>query len=911
MTTLTFPVVKPSDNRLVWSGCLGSSACLLISNMALTHSRPILVITANVHQAERLMQEIQFFTVGKLPVTLFPDLETLPYDHFSPHQDIISERLAFLSKLPHQTKGVIIASVTTLMHRLLPASYLTTHSLIVKIGDQLNIEKLRANLVNGGYRHVGQVMEHGEFSIRGAILDLYPMGSETPYRIEFFDEEIETIRSFDPEDQRTIDKMTTINLLPAHEFPLNQESMTRFRQAWREKFSGNPTESPLYQQISEGVAPAGIEYYLPLFFETTAAFFDYIAKNALMVIHNDIQTSIDKFWQEVKSRYEQLRFDIRRPLCPPTEIFFTPDEFNAAFKDFSQIKITEQKTKSSFTFSAEPLPNISINHRISEPLTNLKYFILEFLENNEARILFCTESTGRRETLIDLLNTTPIIVKNFSDWNAFLAAKDRIGILISPLEKGLILSSAHVAIITESELFGEQVKQRQYRKQRQLDPNLMIRNLTELNIGAPVVHINHGVGRYIGLQTIQTGNIEAEYLTLQYADNDKIYVPVASLHLISRYTGADSEHAPLQKLGSKNWDKIKQKTAQQIRDAAAELLDIYSRRLSSKGYAFKIDRKEYQTFSDGFPFQETPDQKKAIDDVLHDMASEQCMDRLVCGDVGFGKTEVAMRAAFVAVQNNKQVAVLVPTTLLTNQHLQNFKDRFSDWPIKIVGLSRLQVQKEVVNALKDLADGKIDIVIGTHKLLSSEIKFKDLGLLIIDEEQRFGVRQKERITSLRAHIDILTLTATPIQRTLNMALAGTRDFSIIATPPLRRLSVKTFIHEDNPSLIREAVLRETLRGGQIYYLHNDVATIEAKAEKLREIVPEARINIAHGQMRERDLERIMSDFYHQHFNMLVCTTIIESGIDIPSANTIIINKADRFGLSQLHQLRGRVGRSHH
>lgn len=910
MSSLTFPTIKPKDSRLCWGGFIGCSSSLAISNVAASTRRPLIVITPNIHFADRLQQEINFFSSNQIPVAIFPDWETLPYDHFSPHQDIISDRLALLAQLPQQTEGVVIASLTTLMQRLLPKSYLIANSLFIKIGDRIDLLSFRENLVNGGYRHVGQVMEHGEFSVRGAIIDLFPMGSNTPYRIEFFDNEIESIRTFDTDDQRTIDKIEKIRLLPAREFPLDSDSITRFRQSWREKFSGNPSEATLYQQVSEGIAAAGIEYYLPLSFNDTSNFFDYIPQNSIVVIYNEIQTNVDKFWNEVKQRYEQLRFDIRRPLCPPDEIFLTPNEFNGSFKEMTQLKITE-RAGVQFDFSTTSLPDISINHRITDPLTKLKHYLCEPAQKINSRILFCTESTGRRETLLDLLKTINIYPKNYTNWQEFILDTATIGIIVSPVEQGVKIDALNLSIITESQLFGEQVKQRQYRKQRQLDPNLMIRNLTELSIGAPVVHLNHGVGRYMGLQTIKTGAIEAEYLTLEYADSDKIYVPVASMHLISRYTGADSERAPLQKLGTKQWDKIKQKTTEQIRDAAAELLDIYGRRLAAVGFAFEVNKNEYQTFADSFPFEETPDQLNAINDVLNDMSSSRCMDRLVCGDVGFGKTEVAMRAAFIAVQNNKQVAVLVPTTLLANQHLQNFKDRFADWPVKIAGLSRLQNLSESAKILKDLADGKVDIIIGTHKLLSQQIKFKDLGLLIIDEEQRFGVQQKEKITALRAHIDILTLTATPIPRTLNMALAGTRDLSIIATPPLRRLSVKTFVHEDSPSLIREAVLRETMRGGQIYYLHNEVATIEAHAAKLREIVPEARIMVAHGQMREKELERVMSEFYHQHFNMLICTTIIESGIDIPSANTIIINRADCFGLAQLHQLRGRVGRSHH
>ncbi len=910
MTQLNIPTISTQDNRLQWGGLIGCSRGLSISQIYEQNKQPILVITANIHQAELLAQEIKFFSGCAASVNLFPDWETLPYDHFSPHQDIVSERLALLAKLPSQTSGIILANAATLMPRLLPQSYLSANSLLVKIGDKLNLENMRLNLVNNSYRNVGQVMEHGEFSVRGSIIDLFPMGSLKPFRIEFFDDEIETIRSFDPDSQRTLQKIDKIDLLPAREFPLNEKAIEDFRGAWRTRFSGNPIDAPLYQQISNAEAATGIEYYLPLFYKTTSSFFDYLPQNTLIILAEDIKASIDQYWLEITHRHEQLKYDITRPLCEPNEIFLTPDELFSELKPHPQIKFSQSK-KSHYQFNISLAPDLTINHRHKEPLQKLSQYMEEYKRNPKARLLFCAESTGRRETLIELLDSINIKPKTFEHWSAFLKEDADIGIITAAIDHGVEINEINVSIITESQLFGEQVKTRKTYKQKTLDPNLMIRNLTELSIGAPIVHINHGVGRYIGLQTINTGGVEGEYLTLEYADHDKIYVPVSSLQLVSRYTGTGAEHAPLQKLGSKQWDKIKRKTAEQIRDVAAELLDIYGRRLAATGFTFKTNKKELQLFTDAFPFEETPDQQSAINAVINDMGSNRSMDRLVCGDVGFGKTEVAMRAAFVAACNNKQVAVLVPTTLLANQHLQNFKDRFSEWPIKVAGLSRMQSQKDQTQTLQELSAGIVDIVIGTHKLLSNTIKFKDLGLLIIDEEQRFGVRQKERITALRAHIDILTLTATPIPRTLNMALAGTRDLSIIATPPLRRLAIKTFVHQEDKSLIREAVLREAMRGGQVYFLHNEVSTIEAQREKLQKIIPEARIRTAHGQMRERELEQVMSDFYHQRFNVLVCSTIIESGIDIPSANTIIINRANRFGLSQLHQLRGRVGRSHH
>lgn len=904
---IQIPTITEKDNQLLWGGVLGASRGLYIAELAKQYQGPILVITSSIHQAESLGTEIDFF-YGEKVVDFFSDWETLPYDHFSPHQDITSSRLALLAKLPQQARGITVANISTVMHNLMPSTYLTAHSLIIKVGDELNRESMLRNLTQNGYRNVGQVMEHGEFSVRGSIIDLFPMGSTVPYRIEFFDNQIDTIRSFQPDEQRSLEKLEQVYLLPAREFPLNEQGIEQFRSNFREHFSGNASETPLYQQVSQGEASPGLEYYLPLFYPSTSTFFDYLPENTLIILEADSKEKADIFWQEVQHRYEQLRHDRLRPLCEPKELFTSPDQLFSLIKEKTKLKLVPE-TIGRVNFKTSTQPDVTVDHRAKEPFKNLTHY-LESQENIN-RVLLCAESTGRRETLIELLNTIRYKPKVFKTWQDFLNDSSPLGIITAPLLEGVELTEINVSLICESQLFGKPTYQRGYQKTKALDPSMMIRNLTELQIGAPVVHLNHGIGRYLGLKTIETDQVEAEYLMLEYANADKIYVPVGSLNLISRYTGADSEHAPLQKLGSKQWDKIKSKAAEQIRDVAAELLDVYSRREAAKGFSFKIDQQELQTFAQGFPFEETPDQLRAIEEVIADMQSEHCMDRLVCGDVGFGKTEVAMRAAFVATQNNKQVAVLVPTTLLANQHLQNFQDRFSELPIKVSGLSRFTAGKEQAITLGELATGKLDIVIGTHKLLAETIKFKDLGLLIIDEEQRFGVRQKEKIKALRAQVDILTLTATPIPRTLNMALAGTRNLSIIATPPARRLSVKTFIHEESKSLIREAILREAMRGGQVYFLHNDVATIQAQKEQLKTIVPEARIEVAHGQMPERQLEKIMSDFYHQRFNVLVSTTIIESGIDIQSANTIIINRADRFGLAQLHQLRGRVGRSHH
>lgn len=909
------PLPTAKDNILHWGGLSGSSPSLAISNLVAKNQGVFLLVTADVHSALRVQRELAFFSdLTNDTIIHFPDWETLPYDHFSPHQDIVSARLLTLYRLPALTHGIVIAALPTLMHRLLPRHHLTANAFAVAQGETFNLTTIRKQLADSGYRCVGQVMEHGEFATRGAILDIYPMGSPLPYRIELFDDTVESIRSFDLETQCSIEKIEKIQLLPAREYPLTEDAITHFRQTWRAKFSGNPQEAPLYRHISRAEPAAGVEYYLPFFYDHTASFMDYLPANTQLLVIGNLPETANHFWDEIKHRHEQLRYDVTRPLCAPEELFLPPEKLFQAFKSCKQIKIHAKplpEKQGSINFVTAATPPLLVDHKASQPFSALQQYLNSYLKDSNARVLFCCESTGRREILLDRLKEINIFPTAFENWQTYLTHNDRIGITIAPLEHGLLLTSPKIALITESQLFGEQVMQRRLRTKRKQDPSAMIHNLTELHSGDPVVHLNHGVGRYLGLQTIKTNDQETEYLTLQYANDDKIYVPVASLHLISRYTGADATHAPLQKLGSKQWDKIKKRTAKRVRDAAVELLDIYSRRAAAPGYAFKKPDKDYEKFRNEFPFEETPDQQSAIHDVLKDMTRAHSMERLICGDVGFGKTEVAMQAAFLATQSGKQVAVLVPTTLLAEQHLHNFQDRFANCPIKIAAISRLRSIKQRTEIIKGLANGKIDIVIGTHKLLRDDILFKDLGLLVVDEEHRFGVQQKERIKSLRSRIDILTLTATPIPRTMSMALAGTKDLSIIATPPARRLSVKTFAHEYNPALIREAMLREAMRGGQIYFLHNDVATIQATAEKLANIVPEARIAVAHGQMRERELEHVMTDFYHQKYNVLVCTTIIESGIDIPTANTIIINRADRFGLAQLHQLRGRVGRSHH
>lgn len=906
---------KPAE-RTNWNNLYGSSKSLAIATLAQQHKHPIIIISKDIQTSTRLEQEINFFlTKQNVPVEVFPDWETLPYDHFSPHQDIISQRILTLYHALNLQHGIILASINSLMQRLPPLAYLEHSSFALKIGDKLNIENLRLNLEKRSYHCVNKVMEHGEFAVRGSIVDIFPTGSDSPFRLDLFDEEIDSIRLFDPDTQRTTEIIAEINLLPAKEFPLTPEAISNFRQNWRNIFPGDPTISTVYQSISAGESPSGIEYYLPLFFEQTCSFFDYIPKNSLLIFADDIYETANNFLQDVKLRHEELRHDVQHPILAPNDIYFTVDQSFAKFNEFPQILINKLAIKDSVNnihFHTNELPDITVNNKAKTPLEKLS----NLLNSTQNHILFCTETAGRRESLLELLRTVSCLPKSVGSWKSFIDDNIQVGITIAPLEQGFCLgestSPKGITIITEVELFGQQsVIQRRLSKQKVIDPESIVRDLTELSIGAPVVHIEHGIGRYLGLQTLKADNIETEFLTLEYADNAKLYVPVASIHLISRYTGADTENAPYSNLGSKQWERTKRKVAEKVRDVAAELLELYAKRAAKAGYTFEMPSADYRKFADGFPFEETEDQQRAITDTLNDMTSGRTMDRLVCGDVGFGKTEVAMRAAFIAAFNGKQVAVLCPTTILAQQHFSNFQDRFADWPFKIELLSRFRTAKDQNKALEQLKDGKVDIIIGTHKLIQKSVQFKNLGLLIIDEEHRFGVKQKERIKELRPDIDVLTLTATPIPRTLNMAFVGIRDFSIIATPPARRLSIKTFFHERENSLIHEAILRETLRGGQVYFLHNSVATIEKTALELQKILPTIRIAVAHGQMREHQLEHIMSDFYHQRFNVLVCTTIIESGIDVPTANTIIIDRADHFGLAQLHQLRGRVGRSHH
>lgn len=906
------PVLPTAPYESVyWQNSHGATTSMALADAAHKLPGPLLLLCADSEQVERCQREIQYFCRNgdsqetTLPVLGLPDWETLPYDSFSPHQDIISDRLQTLFELPSLERGIVVLSITSLMHLLPPRKYIAANSLDLKKGQTIHIEEMRKQMVLAGYQVVEAVMEHGEFTVRGSIIDIYPMGSELPYRIDLFDEEIDTIRVFDPETQRSLGEVEQIKMLPGREYPMDQKGITAFRANFREMFDVDTRQCPLFQDVSDGINSPGLEYYLRLFFEELDTLFSFLPAGSTVVRLGDLKQAGDAFWKDVQTRYDDRLIDRYRPILPPEQIFLPVDKVLGELKAFPQIEFREHNQAHSL--GSVPLPDLNSNARLSRPFGKLQ----DFMAEQSARVLFCAESAGRRETLLELLRQIDLQPAVFEHLDDFMADSAAIGLTVAPLDRGAWLPEAGLILITEAQLFGDRVAQRRRRRSQQSNTDFIIKSLTELRVDDPVVHIEHGVGRFRGLQTITTDGQSTEFLTLEYADGAKLYVPVDSLHLVSRYSGGDQDTAPLNHLGSDQWLKTRRKAAEKIRDVAAELLDIYARRQAKKGFSYKLDNDEFERFCASFPFEETEDQENAIAAVIEDMTGEQAMDRLVCGDVGFGKTEVAMRAAFIAVHNSKQVALLVPTTLLAQQHYESFKDRFADWPIRVEVLSRFKSTAEQNETLRKVKAGKVDILIGTHKLLHTDIDYSNLGLLIIDEEHRFGVRQKEKLKSLRANVDILTLTATPIPRTLNMALSSVRDLSLIVTPPAKRLSVKTFVREKQDSLVKEAVSRELLRGGQVFYLHNEVKTIERAASDLLEIVPQARVGIAHGQMAERELERVMADFYHKKFNILVCSTIIETGIDIPSANTIIINRADKFGLAQLHQLRGRVGRSHH
>jgi len=905
------PVIPASSSAIEsWGKLYGSAIGLAIQQLTRQHHGLILCVTSSSSSAQHLSDQVQFYSKGEQQTFLnFPDWETLPYDVFSPHQDIISERLSTLYQLPNTKSGLLIVPIQTLMHRVAPKEYVQQRCLLLNTDQKLVLDSFREQLITNGYEHVSTVLEHGEFAVRGSLIDLYPMGSSLPYRIEMFDDDIESIRTFDPESQRTIEIVSQLRLLPAREFPLDDPAAKQFRQAYRILFSGDPKSSVIYNEVTNRRAPPGIEYFLPLFFEHTQTLFDYLPDDTVIISEHDVLQQAAVFDTETAQRYESSRHDIERPVLPPEHLFINSKEVENKFTDFRQIQWQnhEREQKNSINFNSLAPPKLLINARATNPTETLT----QFIKSKPGRILFAAESTGRRETLMGLLQDNNIRPTLFESWHDFRQSNLELGITVAALELGLSLNDPSLHVIAETQLFGQQVLQRRRRRAQQRDSENIIKSLAELTIGAPVVHDEYGVGRFLGLQTITAADMTSEFLALEYADKDKLYVPVSSLHLISRYTGASPETAPLHKLGSGQWERAKKKAQDKVCDVAVELLEIYAKREAKQGFAYPIDENQYRAFAAEFPFEETPDQHTAIEHVLRDMKNSRPMDHLICGDVGFGKTEVAMRAAFVAVMAGKQVAILTPTTLLTQQHLQTFSDRFSEWPVKIDSLSRFRSKKEQDLVITGLSKGQIDIVIGTHKLLQKDVRYKSLGLVIIDEEHRFGVRQKETFKSLRSEVDILTLTATPIPRTLNMSMSGMRDLSIIATPPAKRLAIKTFVSQWHDSMIIEAIARELKRGGQIFYVHNEVETIEKQVRILRELIPNTKIEFAHGQMRERELEQVMSDFYHQRFNILVCTTIIETGIDIPNANTIILNRADRFGLAQLYQLRGRVGRSHH
>jgi transcription-repair coupling factor (superfamily II helicase) len=898
---------SPKQRRF-WTSPHGSSRALLVAEAARTHQGLLVAVTRDTQRASALEDELRVFA-GNLPVLHFPDWETLPYDVFSPHPDIVSQRIATLYQLPTVQRGVLVVPIATLMQRIAPRSHITGAGLVVKKNQKLDLAAEQRRLEAAGYRNVPQVAEPGDFAVRGALIDIFPMGSAEPYRIELFDDEVESIRSFDPETQRSQQQVDHIELLPAREFPLTENAAKDFRTRLRERFPIDVRRCPLYQDMKEGVTPGGIEYYLPMFFEQTATLFDYLADNAVFLLGEGALESAEQFWTQTGERYDQRAHDIERPVLPPAELYLPTDLLREQLNKRLRIEVVESGHEHALPTGTQPAPELPLNRKGEEPGTSLRHF----LSNYPGRVLIAADSAGRREALIEQLAAAGLKPETLDGWSAFLGSdKLRLAITIAGLEQGFALNDPALTVLTERELFGERVRtERKRRRGAARDPESIIRDLTELTIGAPIVHVDHGVGRYQGLVSMELGGMDGEFLTIEYAKGDKLYVPVAQLGLVSRYTGTAPELAPLHSLGGDAWERARRKAAEKVRDVAAELLGIYAQREARGGESMPIDRQMVEEFGATFPFEETPDQQQAIDSVLHDLAAPRAMDRVICGDVGFGKTEVALRAAFAAATAGRQVAVLVPTTLLAQQHYRNFADRFADWPVKVDVLSRFKSGKEVNEALKRLADGQIDVIVGTHKLLAPEIKFKNLGLVIVDEEQRFGVRQKEQLKKLRAEVDLLTMTATPIPRTLNMAMAGLRDLSLIATPPAHRTAVRTFVAQWEPALAREAFQRELQRGGQVYFLHNEVDTIERAAREVQELIPEARIGVAHGQLPERELERVMADFHRQRFNVLVCTTIIETGIDIPTANTIIINRADRFGLAQLHQLRGRVGRSHH
>jgi len=899
------PTLAPGK-RFTLPRPVGSSDALLLARFAQSQQsagRLTVIFTAEPADTQRLEDELSFFA-PELRIAVFPDWETLPYDTFSPHQDLISERLATLWRIRQRDVDVVLMPASTALVRLAPPSFLAAYTFHFKQKEKLDESALKAQLTLAGYTHVSQVVSPGEYAVRGGLIDLFPMGSLVPYRVDLFGDEVDSIRTFDPDSQRSLYPVPEVRLLPGREFPMDEDARAAFRARWRERMEGDPTKVRLYKDIGTGIATAGIEYYLPLFFDATASIFDFLGEAAAVVLHGDIDESLKRFWADTRERHRFLQHDKERPILPPEDLFLRTEDFFTLANAHPVLALRGIEPVEW----ARPLPDLSVDRGAPEPLRRLQ----QHLAGTAHRVLIVAESSGRRESLLELLRDSRIEPPSVEGLASFEHGTEKFAIAVAPLAEGFFWTEPGIQFVTETELFATTPTTRRRRKQEQVsDVNALIKDLSELKVGDPVVHSNHGIGRYVGLMNIDLGEGASEFLHLEYADKATLYVPVAQLHLISRYTGVSAEEAPLHRLGSGQWDKARRKAAEQVRDTAAELLNLYARRAAREGHAFRFTPHDYEAFASSFGFEETPDQKAAIHAVIQDMISPKPMDRLVCGDVGFGKTEVALRAAFVAVNAGKQVAILAPTTLLAEQHYQNISDRFGKWPVKVAELSRFRSGKEIKLALEGIEDGTIDIVVGTHKLISQSVKFMRLGLLIIDEEHRFGVRHKEAVKAMRAEVDVLTLTATPIPRTLGMALEGLRDLSVIATAPQRRLAIKTFVRTENSGTIREAVLRELKRGGQVYFLHNEVETIQNRLQKLQELVPEARIAIAHGQMPERELEHVMRDFVAQRHNVLLCSTIIETGIDVPSANTIVMSRADKFGLAQLHQLRGRVGRSHH
>ena len=914
MPTPTLNPVYPSKtNKLIhWGRLHGSAQELLIANAAKEFQGLIVVTTPDTHSAYLAQAHIKFFS-GLENIDIFPDWETLPYDVFSPHEDLISQRLKMLHQLPRTQKGVLIVPISTLMQRLAPTDYVNQHALLLKKGETLDIDVFRQQLEASGYRNVTQVYEHGEYSSRGSLIDLYPMGSDKPIRIDLFDDEIDSLRTFSTEDQRTLEQVDSFELLPAHEFPLSPEGISTFRKHYSEQLGGDLSRSLIYDNVTQGNPPAGIEYYLPLFFDHTATLFDYLPEKTLFIYSEEVKAAAEQVEKTVIERHEQRRHDIERPILPPERLFLSANSLFDQLENLRRIETSRfERPEPCYNYPVRTLPSMLIQARSEKPMMLLE----QFLKQHAGRLLFTADSAGRRENLMGLLRDNHFSPTLSTDWQEFIDTTSPFAVTTAPLEEGLwVLNETDptqsLAVIPESMLFGQQVQQKRRRRKPTRDADAIVRNLTDLTEGSPVVHEEHGVGRYLGMQKLDAGGIPQEFITLEYADKAKLYVPVSSLHLISRYTGTSTEKAPLHKLGNDQWDKARKKAAQKAHDIAAELLEIHAHRAAQKGYAYELDELEYNLFADAFGFEETPDQATTIEAVIEDMCAPRPMDRVVCGDVGFGKTEVAMRAAFVAANAGKQVAMIAPTTLLVQQHTRNFQDRFADWPFEIASLSRFGTAKSTQQTLDGIASGRINIIIGTHKLIQGTVGFKNLGLVIVDEEHRFGVRHKEQLKKMRTNVDMLTMTATPIPRTLNMSLSGLRDLSIIATAPAARHAIKTFINEWDKNTIQEACARELSRGGQVYFLHNEVKSIAKIADDLSAMLPDAKIRFAHGQMPESELEGIMKDFYHQRFQILVATTIIESGIDVPTANTILINRADKLGLAQLHQLRGRVGRSHH